>query len=98
MLQKRIIPCLLLRDKGLVKTIQFKDARYIGDPINAVRIFNEKEWTAGLSRHHRLEEPPRPNIRLINRYQTSATCPSPTAGRQVHRTIRHLFNAGVRKC
>jgi cyclase len=40
---KRIIPCLLLRNKGLVKTIRFKDSVYIGDPINAVRIFNEKE-------------------------------------------------------
>jgi imidazole glycerol-phosphate synthase subunit HisF len=39
----RIIPCLLLRNNGLVKTIKFKDSVYIGDPINAVRIFNEKE-------------------------------------------------------
>jgi len=36
----RIIPVLLLRGKGLVKTIKFKNPRYIGDPINAVRIFN----------------------------------------------------------
>jgi cyclase len=40
---KRIIPCLLLRNNGLVKTIKFKDSIYIGDPINAVRIYNEKE-------------------------------------------------------
>ncbi|MDQ1296578.1 MAG: Imidazole glycerol-phosphate synthase [Bacteroidota bacterium] len=40
---KRVIPCLLLRNKGLVKTIRFKESVYIGDPINAVRIFNEKE-------------------------------------------------------
>ncbi|GGX19507.1 AglZ/HisF2 family acetamidino modification protein [Aquimarina muelleri] len=40
---KRIIPCLLLRDNGLVKTIKFKNPTYIGDPINAVKIFNEKE-------------------------------------------------------
>jgi cyclase len=40
---KRIIPCLLLRNNGLVKTIKFKDSIYIGDPINAVKIFNEKE-------------------------------------------------------
>ena len=40
---KRIIPCLLLRNNGLVKTKKFSDAVYIGDPINAVRIFNEKE-------------------------------------------------------
>ena len=43
MLKHRVIPALLLRDGGLVKTRQFKDAKYIGDPINAIRIFNEKE-------------------------------------------------------
>ncbi|OFY65944.1 MAG: imidazole glycerol phosphate synthase subunit HisF, partial [Bacteroidetes bacterium RBG_13_43_22] len=40
---KRIIPCLLLRNNGLVKTVRFRDSVYVGDPINAVRIFNEKE-------------------------------------------------------
>src|SRR5687767_5024388 len=39
----RVIPVLLLRKKGLVKTVKFKDHKYIGDPINAVKIFNEKE-------------------------------------------------------
>lgn len=43
MLRPRIIPSLLLHDKGLVKTINFKSYNYIGDPINVVRIFNEKE-------------------------------------------------------
>jgi len=43
MLRSRITPCLLIRDKGLVKTKNFKPFKYIGDPINAVRIFNEKE-------------------------------------------------------
>lgn len=43
MLRPRIIPCLLVRNGGLVKTVQFKDATYVGDPINAVKIFNEKE-------------------------------------------------------
>lgn len=40
---KRVIPCLLLRNKGLVKTVKFKDPKYVGDPINAVKIFNDKE-------------------------------------------------------
>lgn len=39
----RVIPCLLIRGHGLVKTRKFKDPVYIGDPINAVRIFSEKE-------------------------------------------------------
>jgi cyclase len=43
MLQHRVIPALLLRNNGLVKTTQFKDPKYVGDPINAIRIFNEKE-------------------------------------------------------
>src|SRR4030066_574859 len=43
MLRPRIIPCLLVKDKGLVKTVNFKNHKYVGDPINAVRIFNEKE-------------------------------------------------------
>jgi cyclase len=43
MLRPRIIPSLLIHDKGLVKTVNFKSPKYVGDPINAVRIFNEKQ-------------------------------------------------------
>ena len=43
MLRPRVIPCLLIQDGGLVKTTKFKDPKYVGDLINAVRIFNEKE-------------------------------------------------------
>ena len=43
MLRPRIIPCLLLHNGGLVKTVNFKAPVYVGDPINAVKIFNEKE-------------------------------------------------------
>lgn len=43
MLRTRVMPCLLLKGRGLVKTINFKNERYVGDPINAVRIFNQKE-------------------------------------------------------
>ncbi len=39
----RVIPALLLHNRGLVKSLRFKDYKYVGDPINAVRIFNEKE-------------------------------------------------------
>lgn len=39
----RVIPCLLVRDRGLVKTVKFKTDVYVGDPVNAVRIFNDKE-------------------------------------------------------
>lgn len=43
MLRSRIIPCLLIQNGGLVKTVKFAKPKYVGDPINAVRIFNEKE-------------------------------------------------------
>src|SRR5216684_128335 len=40
---KRIMPCLLFDGRALVKTIRFKNPSYIGDPINAIKIYNEKE-------------------------------------------------------
>jgi cyclase len=43
MLEIRLIPCLLLREESLVKSVRFKKFQYIGDPINTVRIFNELE-------------------------------------------------------
>lgn len=43
MLRPRIIPCLLVKNNGLVKTVGFDKPKYVGDPLNAVRIFNEKE-------------------------------------------------------
>ena len=42
MLIPRIIPCLLVKNKGLVKTVKFSNSKYVGDPLNAVKIFNEK--------------------------------------------------------
>lgn len=43
MLRPRLIPCLLIQSGGLVKTVNFANTKYVGDPINAVRIYNEKE-------------------------------------------------------
>ncbi|MDA9256946.1 HisA/HisF-related TIM barrel protein, partial [Pseudomonadales bacterium] len=43
MVRVRVMPCLLLKNGGLVKTIKFKDECYVGDPLNAVRIYNQKE-------------------------------------------------------
>lgn len=43
MLRHRVIPVLLVKDHGLVKTTKFEKPKYVGDPINAIRIFNEKE-------------------------------------------------------
>ena len=43
MIRPRVIPALLLKGQGLVKTVKFKDPKYLGDPINIVRLFNDKE-------------------------------------------------------
>lgn len=43
MLRTRIIPCLLLKGGGFVKTVKFKNPVYLGDPVNIVKIFNDKE-------------------------------------------------------
>ena len=43
MIKPRVIPALLLKGQGLVKTVKFKEPKYLGDPINIVRIFNDKE-------------------------------------------------------
>ena len=43
MLRSRIIPCLLIHKQGLYKTIKFMNHKYVGDPLNTIRIFNEKE-------------------------------------------------------
>lgn len=43
-MKPRVIPCLLIKEDGMLyKSVQFKNYKYVGDPINAVRIFNEKE-------------------------------------------------------
>lgn len=43
MLNPRLIPCLLIKNGSLVKTVKFKEETYVGDPLNAVRIYNEKK-------------------------------------------------------
>jgi len=43
MLETRLMPCLLMSNGALVKSVQFKNRTYVGDPVNAVRIFNQKE-------------------------------------------------------
>jgi imidazole glycerol-phosphate synthase subunit HisF len=43
MFMRRLIPCLLIDQRRLVKTVKFRDAAYVGDPINAVKIFNDKQ-------------------------------------------------------
>lgn len=99
MLQTRVIPCLLLRGNGLVKTKKFRDAVYVGDPVNAVRIFSDKEvdeiiiLDIDASREGR-----EPNYELIAEMAGEAFMPMAYGGgvRRLEQ-IRRLIRSGVEK-
>jgi cyclase len=99
MLRKRIIPSLLLERGRLVKTDRFRKPKYIGDPINAVKIFNEKEvdelllLDIGASR-----EGTRPNFALIEQIATEAFMPVCYGGGvRSADEVRTLLQLGVEK-
>jgi cyclase len=99
MLKNRVIPCLLLSNGRLVKTRRFKNPVYVGDPINAIRIFNEKEVdelvlldiTASLEKRD-------PDYDLLK--ELAGECFMPLAyggGIKSMYQIRTLFRLGVEK-
>jgi len=99
MIIKRIIPCLLLRNKGLVKTVKFKDSVYIGDPINAVRIFNEKEVDEliflDIDATHEKKDPP---LDLIRKLATECFMPfSYGGGINSISQIEEIIKSGAEK-
>ncbi len=99
MLKHRVIPCLLLRDGGLVKTLRFDKPKYVGDPVNAIRIFNEKEVdelmvldiTASRERRE-------PDYALVERFAGECFMPLCYGGgiRTIAQASR-LFSLGVEK-
>src|SRR6476620_9687791 len=99
MVRKRIIPCLLLRNGGLVKTEKFEKPKYVGDPINAVKIFNEKEvdelflLDITSTREHKP-----PNFKLVEEIVSEAFMPVAYGGavRSVD-DARKLLSLGVEK-
>lgn len=99
MLRPRVIPCLLLKNNGLVKTVKFKDPKYVGDPINAVRIFNDKEADELIFLDiTATRETRKPNFKLIS--DIASECFMPFAyggGIQDLNDIRELFHIGVEK-
>jgi cyclase len=99
MLRPRIIPCLLIHDDGLVKTVQFKDPKYVGDPINAVKIFNEKEADELIVLDIDATANGRdPNFRLIAQF--AAECRMPLCYGGGVRTTEHakrIISLGVEK-
>lgn len=99
MLQTRVIPVLLLKNKGLVKTRQFKNETYIGDSINAVRIFNEKEVDELIflditaSKEKKI-----PNFDLIEQIATECFMPFAYGGGiNDIETSQRLLNLGIEK-
>jgi imidazole glycerol-phosphate synthase subunit HisF len=99
MLKTRVMPCLLLQNGGLVKTVRFKDPSYVGDPVNAIRIYNEKEvdelifLDIGATREKR-----RPPFKILS--EIASECFMPVAyggGVRDLEDIRTIFSLGIEK-
>lgn len=99
MLMSRVIPCLLLKGEGLVKTRRFTEPTYVGDPLNAIRIFNEKQVDELvvldiLATKERRE----PNYELIHKIASECFMPLCIGG-GISRLdqIERIFKTGVEK-
>lgn len=99
MLQTRVIPVLLLRNEGLVKTVKFKNSTYVGDPINAIKIFNDKEVDELIfldidASKKELE----PNYELIDKFASECFMPVCYGGGITRiEQIRKIFALGIEK-
>lgn len=99
MLRSRVIPCLLLDGENLVKTVRFSNSTYVGDPLNVVRIFNEKEVdeliVLDITASTKKQEP---NYRLIEELATECFMPLCYGGGiQTIDHAKRLFSLGVEK-
>lgn len=99
MVLKRVMPCLLFNGRGLVKTVKFRHPDYVGDPINAIKIYNEKEVDELIlldiqaTREHR-----KPHFEKIKEYASECFMPFTYGGGVT--TIddfKKLFSIGVEK-
>ena len=99
MLQTRIIPCLLLKEDGLVKTIKFKNPSYVGDPINTVRIFNEKEVDELIFLDIQASVIGKePNFKLLSEIANECFMPLGYGGGLTNLTqVKKIFNIGLEK-
>lgn len=99
MLRHRVIPTLLLKNNGLVKTKKFRDPIYVGDPINAVKIFNEKEVDELIILDiTATNEKREPNYKKIEEIVSEAFMPIGYGGgiNDLHQ-IEKLFKVGIEK-
>ena len=99
MISTRVMPCLLLSGRGLVKTVRFKDPTYVGDPRNAVKIFNDKEVDELVVLD--IEATPSgraPDVELIREIVSEAFMPVAYGGgiRSVEE-VRRLLAVGIEK-
>jgi imidazole glycerol-phosphate synthase subunit HisF len=96
---KRIIPCLLIKNSGLVKTQKFRKPKYVGDPINAIRIFNEKEVDELIVLDIEAStKNKKPNFALIE--ELASECFMPLCyggGVKTFQDAQTLFNLGIEK-
>lgn len=99
MIRARAIPCLLLKDQGLVKTVKFGSPTYIGDPINAVKIYNEKEVDELIFLDiTATNEGREPNYQLIEKIAQECFMPfSYGGGIKTIESIKRLMRSGVEK-
>jgi cyclase len=99
MLRTRVIPVLLLKGTGLVKTVKFKNEKYIGDPRNAVKIFNDKEVDELIFLDIEASKKKRkPNFKLIEEITSECFVPLGYGGGITSiEEIRKLFTIGIEK-
>lgn len=95
----RVIPLLLLENNRLVKTVQFKKPVYVGDPINAVRIFNDKEVDELLLLEiNASREKKRPDFKFLERIVSEAFMPIGYGGGiKTIEDAKTLFSLGIEK-
>lgn len=99
MLQTRVIPVLLIHNKGLYKTTKFKQAKYVGDPINAIKIFNEKEVDELILLDiDASKEDREPDYKMIEKVASECFMPLCYGGgiKNIEQ-IRKIFSLGVEK-
>jgi imidazole glycerol-phosphate synthase subunit HisF len=98
-IRPRVIPCLLLKNEGLVKTVKFKDPKYLGDPINIVRIFNDKEVDELIFLDILATvENRRPNFELLGKITSECFMPLGYGGGiRTLEDVKQLLSMGVEK-